>query len=302
MSDYSTKKDPIGEDRGWLLPEGKKQHMKPGLYLVATPIGNLSDITLRALDVLSMADVIACEDTRVSGKLLSHYGMKKPLMVYNDHSDQAQRSKILGKINEGQIVALISDAGTPLVSDPGYKLVRECLDSGLHVTSLPGANAPLSALQLSGLPSDAFCFLGFLPSKQGARQKLLQKWAGVDAALIAFESGGRLLKALEDIAEVLGARQVVVARELTKLHEDLKTGTAAELLALYDGPPKGEIVLVIAPGDAAVLSEDEVDILLKEALKDNGTKEAAAHVAAQTGLSKKDLYQRALGLSKHEPE
>lgn len=293
MSDDLTKKD-----RTWLLPESSKAQFGSGLYLVATPIGNLGDITLRALDALEAADIVLCEDTRVSGKLLAHFGIKAKLGVYNDHSREDDRTRIIGSIRSGSMVALISDAGTPLVSDPGYKLVRACQDADLPVTALPGANAPLTALQLSGLPSDHFVFAGFLPSKQGQRQKALARWGAVDVPLIVFESGKRLCAALEDIASVLGARDVVVARELTKRHEEVRRGAIGDLIAHYtdEAAPKGEIVLVIAAADKEALSEADVDAALREALQSMPTKKAAAHVAQATGLSKSALYDRVLAL------
>ena len=192
--------------RAWLLPALTKTKLSPGLYLVATPIGNLGDITVRALDTLAAADVVLCEDTRVSGKLMSAYGLSKKLMTYNDHATQDLRDKVVRMIGDGQVVALISDAGTPLISDPGYKLVQACQGGNVPVTTLPGANAPLSALQLSGMPSDAFCFIGFLPAKSMARQAMLRQWAHIEGTLIAFESAQRLQKTLADIKDELGAR------------------------------------------------------------------------------------------------
>lgn len=285
----------IDKNQGWLLPNNSVQAFRAGIYLVATPIGNLRDITLRALDVLAAADLVACEDTRVSGKLLKAYGISKKLVSYNDHSDESRRRHLLEAAKE-QVVALISDAGMPLISDPGYKLVREALACGVHVSSMPGANAPLMALQLSGVPSDCFSFIGFLPSKQAARLDVLREWSNVQTSLIAFESASRLLKALVDIEEVFAGREVVVARELTKMYEETRRGPACELISIYEseGLPKGEIVLVISPPDPAAYTQEVLEGMLKGALESMGTKEAAKSIAEKTGLSKKDLYAMAL--------
>ena len=245
--------------------------------------------------------MVVCEDTRVSKKLLSAYGISKRLEVYNDHSDARQREKIIAAVADGKSVALISDAGMPLISDPGYKLVAACIAAGVNVTSVPGANAPLAALQISGLPSDQFAFLGFLPVKSKARREMLQIWQAVPASLIAFESAKRLIKSLEDIAAVMPEREVAVVREITKLHEELRKGSAGELATYYEqhGAPRGEIVLVIAPPEEkGEVSQGEAEALLKKALKEMSTKEAAAHVAEKTGMSRKALYNMALELNK----
>lgn len=297
MNTSDTKKQ-----RGWLLPDEIKGEIKSGLYLISTPIGNLRDISLRALDTLSAVDIVACEDTRVSGKLLAHYGIKKTLLPYNDHSTDKQRGKILEALGHGKAVALISDAGTPLISDPGYKLVRDCRDLGLYVTCLPGANAPLSALQLSGQPSDKFCFLGFLPSRQAARRKLLTQWADVPGSLIAFETAPRLTGALEDIEATLGSREVTVAREITKMYEETRCGTASDLLHIYrtEGPPKGELVLVIAPPEEKNFNETQIQAFLIKALENMSTKQAATFVADKTGRPKKELYDMILKMNHEE--
>ncbi|MFA7277323.1 MAG: 16S rRNA (cytidine(1402)-2'-O)-methyltransferase [Pseudobdellovibrionaceae bacterium] len=276
--------------------ESKKLVLQSGLYLVATPIGNMRDMTLRAIDTLMAADIVACEDTRVSGKLFHLMGLSKKLVPYHDHNADQMRPEIMARIREGQSIALISDAGMPLISDPGYKLVRDCLAAGLYVTSLPGANAPLTALQLSGLPSDQFAFLGFLPSKQGARQEMLRAWKNVPATLVMFETAPRLEKSCRDILQVLGNRKMTVLRELTKKFEDIWPLSAAEILAKLEaeGEPKGEIVLVIGRDE----TPDEIDLddLLKKALEKLSVKEAAALVAGQTGVPKKQVYARALEL------
>lgn len=285
------------QKRGWNFPAGNtKGVMPPGLYLVATPIGNLGDMTFRALDVIDAADVVYCEDTRVSGKLLSYFGLEKKLAVYNDHSDEKVRAQICQRIQNGDRVVLISDAGMPLISDPGYKLVRDLREKSLHVSSIPGANAPLAALQLSGLPSDQFAFLGFLPAKQEARRAVLKMWSGAGASLIAFETGPRLLSALKDIDVPFQKRCVSVCREITKKFEEVKSGAVAELISFYEneGAPKGEIVLVIGPPDETHFDDVQIEVMLRDALITMSTKDAAAEIADVTGLHKKELYQLAL--------
>lgn len=286
--------------RGWRLGPYQNQVRLAGLYIVATPIGNLGDISIRALDTLAAVDVVLCEDTRVSGKLLSHYEIDVKTEAYHDHSDAGKRASILKRIEEGVKFALISDAGMPMISDPGYKLVRDLRDAGAYVTSVSGANAPLSALQLSGLPSDAFSFIGFLPSKQGARRSQLEAWASVSGSVIAFESASRLKAALADIEVVMPGRKVAVVREISKKFEEVREAVPAELLAYYEehGAPKGEIVLVIEPPVQVERSEADIEQMLREALVDHGTKEAAGIVAKETGLAKKELYNLALRISK----
>lgn len=273
--------------------------LAPGLYLVATPIGNLRDITLRALDVLAACDLIVCEDTRVSGKLLQAYAIKGKLLPYNDHNASKQRGAIIENLSSGGRVALISDAGTPLISDPGYKLVRDCLDLGLNVTTLPGANAVLPALQLSGLPSDRFTFAGFLPPKSTARRTWLSTLINAPGTLVMYETGPRLAASLADMQAVLGPdRPAAVVREITKLFEESRRGTLAELVTHYQSaePPRGEIVVVVGAGVAAVAGEDDIDDMLRTALETLSVRDAAAHVAAATGLAKKPIYERALTL------
>lgn len=281
--------------------EIQKKPLKSGLYLVATPIGNLRDITLRAIDTLAMADVVACEDTRVSGKLFQALGFKVKLMALHDHNEVAQTPYLLSLIAEGKSVALISDAGMPLISDPGYKLVRECLDKGVYVTSLPGANSPLMALQLSGLPSDNFSFLGFLPSKSKARRDVLETWKAVPTTLVIFESASRIEDSCADILAVLGDRQMTLTRELTKKFEDVWPSTASGILERLkkDGAPKGEIVLVIGRG-AEEKGEVDVDALLVKALSTMTMKEAVSAVVEATGLPKKQIYNAALALKNED--
>ena len=275
------------------------QKMPAGLYLVATPIGNMRDISLRMLDIIRGADAVACEDTRMTGKLLSYLGLKKKLVPYHDHNADEMRPKLLKEIEGGQRIALVSDAGMPLISDPGFKLVRDARERGLYVTSIPGASAPLMALQLSGLPSDQFVFLGFLPNKTTARKEFLKPWNEVPATLIFFESAQRLDGSLKDAEEVLGNRAMALVRELTKKFEETWTGTISEIRARLeqDGPPKGEIVIVVDRGEpAAEISDAELDRLLVEAIKSAPLKEAAASLAQTYGRSKKDLYNRAIEL------
>lgn len=286
------------KERGWLLPDCRNQTIKPGLHLIATPIGNLGDITVRALDMLVRADLIICEDKRMSGQMLKSYGIDAKLMTYNDHSMEKDRDKILSLLREGQLIALISDAGMPLVSDPGYKLVQACIADNIYVTSLPGANAPLMGLQLSGLPSDRFTFLGFLPEKSVARQKRLASLASIPITLIFFESPARLKASLADMHEVFGDRQAVVARELTKLYEEVRRGTLSELKNFYaENSVKGEIVVVVAGlDDSAKMSDEDLQNLLKKELKTMKTKDAVRAVSEKTGVPNKILYDLALQL------
>lgn len=277
------------------------QSLRAGLYIVATPIGNLRDVTLRALDVLSSVDLIVCEDTRTSQKFLKAYGINKKCAPYHDHSDERQRAYILKAIEDGQSVALISDAGMPMISDPGYKLVRHCYEKGIYVTTLPGANAPLSALQLSGLPSDCFTFTGFLPPKSGARKTALGALKNRTETLVVFEGGSRVAASLEDMASIMGTeRQAALVREITKMYEEARRGTLGELAAHYkqNGNPKGEIVIVVAPADDAVWDDDAVRDLLARALDEMKTKDAAKYVADKTGLLASDLYDLALEMKK----
>jgi 16S rRNA (cytidine1402-2'-O)-methyltransferase len=275
---------------------GRPDPLPPGLYIVATPIGNLGDVTRRSADVLSRCDAVACEDTRMTGKLLKHLGISKPLWRYDDHSAADDRARLLEALR-GKAVALVSDAGTPLISDPGYKLVREAREAGMPVTSLPGPSAPVVALTLSGLPSDRFLFAGFLPSKDKARAETLGELAGLRATLVFFETAPRLVKALETIGEVMPGREVAVARELTKLYEECRSGSADELSAHYQvHPPRGEIVLLIGPPTEQAASQADADALLREALATEKPSQAAAQVAKATGLDRKALYARALEL------
>jgi 16S rRNA (cytidine1402-2'-O)-methyltransferase len=282
--------------------------LAPGLHIVATPIGNLGDITLRALEALAGADLIACEDTRVSRKLLNRYAITTPLTPYHDHNASKARPVLLRRLGEGAAIALISDAGTPLVSDPGFKLVRAAAEAGHTVTALPGASALLAGLTVAGLPTDQFLFAGFLPPKQAARRARIAELSRVPATLILYETGPRLAAALADLAEGLGGtREAAVCRELTKLHEEVRRGALATLAQSYaDAEPRGEIVLIIAPPQAPEqVSAAESEDLLREALNRVSLKDAVAEVADATGLPRRELYQRALALTKNaesEPE
>lgn len=276
--------------------------LTPGLYLIATPIGNLRDITLRALEVLAEVDVVACEDTRMTGKLLEMHGVKaSKLIVYNDHNADASRKGILDMLAQGKRIALVSDAGTPLISDPGYKLVRDAQDLGMNVTSLPGANALLTALQLSGQPTDKFSFLGFLPAKEKARQDVLKEWRAVPGTLVAYETGPRLIDSLRDMELVLGGdRPAAVTRELTKMYEEVRRDTLDNLVRHYEeaGEPKGEIVVVIGPGAKAEITEDAIKERLSALLRDLSVRDAAAQVADEMGIPKKQAYEFAIMLQR----
>jgi 16S rRNA (cytidine1402-2'-O)-methyltransferase len=271
-----------------------------GLYLVATPIGNLSDITLRALELLAGCDVIACEDTRVTRKLTERYGITTPLTPYHEHNAAQARPKLLARLVDGQAIALVSDAGTPLISDPGYKLVRAASEAGHTVIASPGPSAVLAALSVAALPTDRFFFEGFLPPKQGARQKRIAALANIPATLVLFEGGSRVAAALADLASALGARAATICRELTKLHEEIKRGDLTTLAHEYSrgGETRGEFVIVIAPPEASESNVADLDDLLRGALSRVSVKEAVAEVATATGHRRREVYQRALALAK----
>ena len=275
----------------------------PGtLVIVATPIGNLGDFTRRAIDSLHDAAVIACEDTRVTAKLLSAYDIHSPMLAYHEHNAARVRPQLIDRLKQGQIVALVSDAGTPLVSDPGYKLVEAAIAENIPVTAAPGASALLTALVLSGLPSDRFLFAGFLPPKGPARRTEIRTLAAVPATLIFYEAPQRIAKVLADLLAVLGPRPAAVARELTKHFEEVRRGPLDALAAHYEAAdqPKGEIVILVGPpgsgGDAADLTEADIDAALTVALATVSVREAAAMVAAETGLPRRTVYARALKL------
>jgi 16S rRNA (cytidine1402-2'-O)-methyltransferase len=268
-----------------------------GLYVVATPIGNLADMSQRAIAILEAADIVAVEDSRVTGKLLHHLGLKKKMRRYNDHSSEADRLGLVAAARDG-VVALVSDAGTPLISDPGYKLVRSAREAGVEVFAAPGPSAAIAALSICGLPTDRFLFAGFLPSKAKARADALAEVAGVRATLVFYESGPRLAATLKAIAEAYGVREVAVARELTKKFEEVVTGTAAELSARYaEHEPKGEIVLIVGPpSDDTAAEVGDVDAVLREALATMSAAKAAGAIAKRFGLERSDVYARATEL------
>ncbi|HLI20324.1 MAG TPA: 16S rRNA (cytidine(1402)-2'-O)-methyltransferase [Stellaceae bacterium] len=275
----------------------------PGLYVVATPIGNLRDVSLRALDVLAAADLVACEDTRVSERLMSRYGLTAPRLAYHEHNAERMRPVVIERLKAGAVVALVSDAGTPLISDPGFKLVRAAIAEGIAVTALPGASAALDALVLSGLPSDRFFFQGFLPPKETARRRVLAALAGLNATIVIYETAPRLAASLADMAAVLGDRSAAVARELTKLYEEVRRGTLGALAAHYAaaGAPKGEIVVVVGGAGDEIAQEaggeEALDAALDAALATMSVKDASAAVAQATGRPRREVYRRALALA-----
>lgn len=284
-------------------PEAAESGLAPGLYIVATPIGNAEDITLRALSVLRRAALIACEDTRVTGSFLARHGITTPRIAYHDHNAERIRPLLLARLRQGEAIALVSDAGTPLISDPGFKLARAVIAEGLPVTSLPGPSAPIAALVLSGLPSDRFLFAGFLPVKPEARRRALAELVNVRATLIFFESGPRLAASLADMAEILGNRPAAVARELTKLFEEVRRGGLADLAPHYEAaaPPKGEIVVLIGPPlEEARVDAQSLDAQLGDALATMSLRDASLAVALATGLPRRQVYARALELLERE--
>jgi 16S rRNA (cytidine1402-2'-O)-methyltransferase len=274
-----------------------------GLYLVATPIGNLGDITLRALETLAGVDLIACEDTRITRRLTERYGISADLTPYHEHNAATARPKLLERLAQGAAVALVSDAGTPLISDPGFKLVREACAAGHGVIALPGASAVLTALSVAALPTDRFFFEGFLPAKETARRTRLAELARIDATLVVFEAGSRVQETLRDLAAQMGGREAAICRELTKLHEEISRATLTELAEKADElETRGEFVLVIGPpaADAQVLSTEALDNLLREQLLDHSVKDAVAHAVALSGRPRREVYARALELAKQK--
>lgn len=268
---------------------------KGQLLFVATPIGNLGDITLRALETLKAADAIACEDTRHTQKLLQHYGIKKPLLAYHDHNEANAANGLIARVQAGETIAVVSDAGLPLIADPGYKLVQAAVAANINISVLPGANAALMALILSGLPTDRFTFIGFLPNKSAARQQALAKLKNIPTTTLYYEAPSRLTETLADMAKILGNRPAAVARELTKTFEEVKRGTLADIQKHYEAtPPKGELVIVVHGAVDEVASTADTDELLRTALKTHGIKQAAQLVAAETNQTVRDVYARAL--------
>jgi 16S rRNA (cytidine1402-2'-O)-methyltransferase len=271
--------------------------------VVATPIGNLRDITFRALDALRRAQAVICEDTRVTARLLAAHGLKAKLIAYHDHNAPRVRPQLIERLNQGETLALVSDAGTPLVADPGYRLVREALACGIRVTTFPGPSSVLAALVISGLPTDRFMFAGFLPPKSGARRNALAELRTVPSTLLFLETARRLAEALADMRDVLGDRNAAAAREMTKLFEDVRRGRLSELATHYAATtPKGEIVVVVGPPERETASADDLDAQLAAALGSMTVRDAAEAVAAATGCAKREVYKRALALSaKGEP-
>lgn len=286
--------DAVIDPAGW----NPEHELAAGLHLVATPIGNLGDVTLRALWVLRHADRILCEDTRVTARLLSRFAIATPLSPYHDHNADRVRPAVLEALRRGHRVALVSDAGTPLVSDPGYKLVREALAEGLPVTAAPGPSAALTALILSGLPPEVFLFAGFLPPRSAARRRALEQWMGLEATLVFFEGPSRLAASLADMADVLGDRDAAVARELTKRHEEIRRARLSALAEHYRtaGSPRGEVVIVLGPPKPAPAAETDIDARLAQLLETHTLRDAVARMGAETRLPHRALYDRALTL------
>ena len=273
----------------------------PGLYLVATPIGNLGDITLRALETLAGVDIIACEDTRITRRLMERFSINATLKQYHEHNAEQARPKILDALARGASIALVSDAGTPLISDPGFKLVREVSAAGFPVIALPGPSSVLTALSVAALPTDRFFFEGFLPSKQNARRTRLAELARIDATLVMFESGARVQDSLQDLAGVMGEREAAICREMTKLHEEVRRARLSELAAIADTlETRGEFVLVVGPpaADAGAMSDDALDDLLRTSLARGSVKDAVAHAVEVSGRPRREIYARALELSR----
>jgi 16S rRNA (cytidine1402-2'-O)-methyltransferase len=270
--------------------------LETGLYVVATPIGNLGDLSLRAIDLFRQADLVAVEDSRVTGKLLNHLGIKARMRPYHDHSSDYDRADLIAAAQAG-VVVLVSDAGTPLISDPGYKLVRDARAAGVAVRSVPGPSAAVAALSISGLPTDRFLFAGFLPAKAKARAEAIAELAGLDATLVFYESGPRLAASLAALAAGLGERQAVVARELTKLHEEVVGGSLCDLAGAYAGrEPKGEIVLIVGPPEEKAAEQGDVDAALREALGRLPASKAAGEIARRFGVDRAGVYARAMAL------
>jgi 16S rRNA (cytidine1402-2'-O)-methyltransferase len=272
-----------------------------GLYLVATPIGNLGDITLRALETLAGVDIIACEDTRITRRLTERYGISAQLKPYHEHNAAIARPKILEHLAKGAAIALVSDAGTPLISDPGFKLVREVCEAGFRVVALPGPSSVLAALSVAALPTDRFFFEGFLPPKQTARRARLAELSRLDATLVLFESGSRVQETLADLAAIMGARDAAICREMTKMHEEISRSTLSELAqSAATLETRGEFVLVIGPRaeGTQAMSADDVDVLLRDLLSRDSVKDAVAHAVEVSGRPRREIYARALELAR----
>lgn len=278
-------------------PNLRAVNLDPGLYVVSTPIGNLRDITLRALDVLASADLICAEDTRTTAKLLAAYSIATPLRPYHDHSKASARIEIVKLVGEGKRIALVSDAGTPLISDPGFKLVREMRAADLPVFPIPGASSAMAAIVAAGLPTDRFMFVGFPPQKAGPRRRSLEELADANATLVFFEGPSRLSASLADMARELGDREAVVARELTKKFEEFRSGKLFDLAGAYGSqPPRGEVVIVVAPPETTRSNAEQLDAMITDADQSRPLKEIAAEVAEALGLRRREVYERALEL------
>src|ERR1041385_379162 len=305
-SSYGSDTEPGSANRTFSIGSHVLNAQKPvpGLYLVATPIGNLGDITLRALETLAGVDIIACEDTRITRRLTERYGISAQLASYHEHNAATARPKILERLAQGAAIALVSDAGTPLISDPGFKLVREVASAGFSVIALPGPSSVLVALAVAALPTDRFFFEGFLPPKQTARRARLAELARIDATLVLFESGNRVQDTLRDLADMMGGdRRAAICRELTKLHEEVRRAPLAELAQLADAlETRGEFVLVIGPPSAGarVMSQGDLDELLRSALKRDSVKDAVAQAVEASGRLRREIYARALELARHD--
>ena len=312
MPDEAQETDPAAASSDSLTArvasEIARQSMAPlagGLYLVATPIGNLGDITVRALTVLARADIIYCEDTRHSRTLLSHYGIRATLRPYHEHNAEAERPRILSAVERGQVIGLISDAGTPLVSDPGFKLVREAVEKKLSVTALPGPSAVLAGLAVSGLATDTFLFAGFLPAKEGAKRQRLEELATIQATLILFEAPSRLARSLAGMDDVFKRREIVVARELTKRFEEVKRGTAATLARWAEASdPKGEFVILVAPPGVREISDADIETMLAEEMQTQSLRDAVRQISEQLAVPKSRVYDLGLKMkqSAKQPE
>lgn len=277
--------------------------MKNGLYIVATPIGNLGDMSPRAVETLKAAGIIACEDTRVTKKLFSlmGIGLNKTFITLHDHNEEVQSQKIIDFIKNGEVVAQVSDAGSPLISDPGFKLIRRCREEGLYITTLPGCCALICALQLSGLPTNRFMFAGFIPNREKARQDLFRRYKNLDATLIFYETASRIVKTLTAAEEIFGGRDMAVAREITKMYEDCRSGTAAELIAHFEAnEPKGEMVLMIAPSDEELPADIDVESLLREKMAETSLKSAVKSLVETYGLNKNEVYEQALRIKNEQ--
>src|SRR5712671_2831939 len=302
-SNYGSETEPGSANRTFLIGGHVLNAPKPvpGLYLVATPIGHLGDITLRALETLAGVDIIACEDTRITRRLTERYAISAQLKPYHEHNAALARPKILEKLAQGASIALVSDAGTPLISDPGFKLVREVCASGFAVIALPGPSSVLSALAVAALPTDRFFFEGFLPPKQVARRARLTELSRIDATLVMFESGNRVQDTLADLAGIMGTRDAAVCREMTKMHEEIRRAPVAELARSADTlETRGEFVLVIGPPTAVaqIMAEHELDDLLRSSLQRDSVKDAVAHAVELSGRPRREIYARALELAK----